>query len=153
MRDLERRIPAATADYRGKVVVLDFWYRGCGWCMRAMPQVKQLAQQFKDQPVVILGMNNDDDLADAQFVIDAFKLPYPTLKNHATADDDGISSKYAIDGFPTMVLIDQKGIVRDYIVGFSPELHDTLGAKISKLLDAKKTAAQPPAGKGKVAAE
>ena len=36
----------ALADYRGKVVVLDFWYRGCGWCIKAMPQLNALAEQF-----------------------------------------------------------------------------------------------------------
>ena len=35
---------------RGKVVVLDFWYRGCGWCIRAMPQMKQLADDFSETP-------------------------------------------------------------------------------------------------------
>jgi hypothetical protein len=32
------------SDLRGKVVVLDFWYRGCGWCVKAMPQMNQLAE-------------------------------------------------------------------------------------------------------------
>ncbi len=38
--------PRSLEDYRGKVVLLDFWYRGCGWCIRAMPQLKQLADEF-----------------------------------------------------------------------------------------------------------
>jgi thiol-disulfide isomerase/thioredoxin len=46
-------------NYQGKVVILDFWYRGCGWCIRAMPQLKELADDFKDKPVVVLGMNTD----------------------------------------------------------------------------------------------
>src|SRR5439155_14948943 len=33
--------PVKLADFRGKVVVMDFWYRGCGWCMYAMPQVRK----------------------------------------------------------------------------------------------------------------
>ncbi len=38
--------PRSLESYRGKVVLLDFWYRGCGWCIRAMPQIKQLASDF-----------------------------------------------------------------------------------------------------------
>jgi thiol-disulfide isomerase/thioredoxin len=65
---------------RGKVVVLDFWYRGCGWCIRAMPQMNQLAGDFKNEPVAILGVNIDEDPADAKFVIRKMQLAYPTLE-------------------------------------------------------------------------
>lgn len=40
----------ALKHYRGKVVVLDFWYRNCGWCLRAMPQVKEAATHFRGRP-------------------------------------------------------------------------------------------------------
>jgi hypothetical protein len=40
IKDLDGRTHTLE-QYRGKVLVLDFWYRGCGWCMRAMPQVKR----------------------------------------------------------------------------------------------------------------
>ena len=80
-------------DYRGQVVALDFWYRGCGWCLRAMPQVKALADQFHGQPVVILGVNTDQKDADAQFVVDKLQLNYLTL--HGT----GIPEKYGVQRF------------------------------------------------------
>ena len=116
------------ADYRGKVVALDFWYRGCGWCMRAMPQVKQLADQFHGQPVVILGMNTDKKDEDANFVINKLQLNYQTL--HGT----GIPQKYGVQGFPTFIVIDQKGIVRARHVGYSPTLHDEMAKTITGLL-------------------
>ena len=37
----------AFADYRGKVVILDFWYRRCAYCIKAMPQVARIAREFK----------------------------------------------------------------------------------------------------------
>jgi thiol-disulfide isomerase/thioredoxin len=114
----------------GKVVVMDFWYRGCGWCMYAMPQVRQLAADYKDKPVVVLGMNTDRDQADAQFVIKEFDLKYPTLK--AT----GIPEKFGVQGFPTLVIIDQQGVVRGFHVGYSPDLHETVSKKIDDLLKA-----------------
>ena len=76
--------------YRGKVVILDFWYRGCGWCIRAMPQVKELAEEFKGQPVAVLGMNTDRDEKDAKFVVDEMSLNYPVLKA------EGIPEKYSV---------------------------------------------------------
>jgi thiol-disulfide isomerase/thioredoxin len=66
-------------DYRGKVIVLDFWYRGCGWCMRAMPEMQQLARTFAGKPVAVMGMNTDKDADDVKFVVDAFGLDYPIL--------------------------------------------------------------------------
>src|SRR5262249_3012980 len=68
------------ADYRGKVVVLDFWYRGCGWCMFAMPQVNRLAETFRDEPVAVLGMTIDEKVEDARVVVEAMGLRYPAIR-------------------------------------------------------------------------
>ncbi|MEX2139462.1 MAG: TlpA disulfide reductase family protein [Pirellulales bacterium] len=116
------------ADYRGKVVLLEFWYRGCGWCIRAMPQIKQLQAEFKDQPVAILGMCEDDEEENARFVVDYLNIEYPTLKS------DGIQQKYGDGGWPTLVLIDQQGTVRRIHIGYSPTLRDELGAETRALL-------------------
>ncbi|HEY2586207.1 MAG TPA: TlpA disulfide reductase family protein [Tepidisphaeraceae bacterium] len=118
----------ALADYRGKVVVLDFWYRGCGWCMKAMPQMKQVTDDFKNAPVVIFGMNTDRDDNDAKFVVEKMGLNYATLK--AT----GIPEKYGVHGFPTLIVIDPQGVVRDVHIGYSPHLREDLGQTIRKLL-------------------
>lgn len=118
----------ALKDYRGKVVVLDFWYRGCGWCIRAMPQVKQLAADFAGRPVAFLGMNTDRNDKDAQFVIDAMGLNYPNLKAA------GIPGKYRVQGFPTLVIIDQEGIVRGFHEGYAPDLREHVSTEIKALL-------------------
>src|SRR5207244_6277776 len=78
------------ADLRGQVVVLDFWYRGCGWCIKAMPQMNQLAGDFAGKPVAILGMNTDRDEADAKFVIEKMALKYPTLKAEGQPEKFGV---------------------------------------------------------------
>ncbi len=124
--------PHGLTDYRGKVVVLDFWYRGCGWCIRAMPQMKQLADDFSGQDVAILGMNSDRDEDDARFVIDHLKLNYATLKNGR--DNDRINMKYEIHGWPTLVVIDRNGVVRHIHSGYSPTLRKDLAKKIRELL-------------------
>ncbi|MBM4049319.1 MAG: TlpA family protein disulfide reductase, partial [Planctomycetes bacterium] len=80
----------ALDDYRGKVIVLDFWYRGCGWCIKAMPQIKQVVDHFRDRPVAVLGMNTDRKEEDARFVTDKVKLNYPTLKA------EGLPEKYKV---------------------------------------------------------
>ena len=133
--DLEGK-PRKLADYRGKVVLLDFWYRGCGWCIRAMPQIKQVAADFDGQPVAVIGMNNDHNLDDARFVIETMKLPYENLKN-SLRNDDGINEKYAVNAWPTLVMLDGKGVIRHIHVGYTPTLREELGAKIRELLAEK----------------
>lgn len=118
----------ALKDYQGKIVILDFWYRGCGWCIRAMPQIKELAGDFQNKPVVVLGMNTDRQINDARFVADKLNLNYLTLRA------EGIPPLYHVQGFPTLILIDQKGIVRGRHVGYSPTLREEIGKKVSALL-------------------
>lgn len=125
--DIDGR-PAAMADYRGKVVVLDFWYRGCGWCIYAMPQIMQLTSDYAAKPVVVLGMNTDRKEPDARFVVDTLGLNYLTIKAQ------GIPEKYGVQGFPTLVIIDQAGIVRDVHVGYSPTLRENVAKKVDALL-------------------
>ena len=116
------------ADYRGKVVVMDFWYRGCGWCMEAMPQINRLSETFRKEPVAVLGMSIDEDEKDARVVIDAMELKYPTIKAI------GIPEKYGIQSYPTLIVIDKAGKIREIHVGYSLHLYEDLSALIRDLL-------------------
>jgi thiol-disulfide isomerase/thioredoxin len=111
-------------DYRGKVVILDFWYRGCPWCIRAMPQLNELAQKYQDKPVRVIGMNTDRDTADARFVVEKLRLSYINVLAR------GEDKKYRVQGFPTLYVIDAKGVIRDIHVGYSPDLKEKLGRAI-----------------------
>lgn len=129
INDLNGR-PQSLARHRGKVLVLDFWYRGCGWCMRAMPQVKMLAERYRDQPVAIFGMNNDRDEKDARFVVETMKLDYPVIRS------DDLAQRYGVPrfGFPTLMIIDQQGKIADIHVGYSPQLFEQVSESIDGLL-------------------
>jgi thiol-disulfide isomerase/thioredoxin len=135
--------PHRLADYAGKVVVLDFWYRGCGWCIRAMPQINQVAEDFAAEPVAILGMNTDSNVDDAKFVAEAMKLKYPSMRI-----DRELPKEYGVSGFPTLLVIDQAGVVRDIHVGYSPNLRETLTASIRELLKNKPAATAEKSGSG-----
>jgi thiol-disulfide isomerase/thioredoxin len=116
---------------RGKVLVLDFWYRGCPWCIRAMPALKQLAAEFAGKPVQVLGMNVDSDTADARFTVEKLGLDYPSL----LAGD--VPKNYHVSGYPTLFVIDRKGNVAEALVGYDENLHETLGRRIGELLEAR----------------
>jgi RNA polymerase sigma factor (sigma-70 family) len=121
----------ALKDYRGKVLILEFWYKDCFWCVRAMPQVKEVAAHFKERPVVVLGMNTNDKDEDARQVVQKVGLNYATLKAA------GLAEKYRVQGFPTLVVIDQEGVVRDIHVGYSPDLREDVVKSVERLLKAK----------------
>lgn len=125
--DLEGN-PHKLSDFRGKVVILDFWYRGCGWCIRAMPQVKEVAEHYQGRPVVVLGMNTDQNQADAELVVEKMRLTYANLKA------DGLPEKYGVRGFPTLIIIDQEGKVHDIHVGYSPDLAEKVSQTVDELL-------------------
>jgi peroxiredoxin len=94
-------------ECRGKIVILDFWYRGCQWCIRAMPQVKKIAAHFAGKPVVVLGMNGYDTEADAKVVANHMQLNYATI----LAKDVVSKCNFEVC-WPTLVVIDQEGIIR-----------------------------------------
>jgi thiol-disulfide isomerase/thioredoxin len=114
---------------RGKVVVLDFWYRGCGWCIQAMPQIKELASDYKDNGVVVVGMNVDADEKNALEVMKRLALNYDSVR--ATQP---VLEAYGVDAFPTVVVIDQRGIVRQVDVGYREKMREDLGAVLDRLL-------------------
>jgi thiol-disulfide isomerase/thioredoxin len=117
----------ALKDYRGKVLVLDWWYKGCPWCMLAMPELTEVAHQYADRPVVILGMNVDRDVSDARSAIEKMKPGYPSL----LAGRD-LAGKYRVTGYPTLFIVDKKGKIADVHFGYS----NRLAAGLSKKLDA-----------------
>lgn len=96
-----------------------------------MPQMVQLADDFKGRPVAVLGMNTDRKPEDARFVVDAMHLNYPVLKA------EGLPEKYKVRGFPTLIVIDSEGKVADVHVGYSPTLREDVGKTIEGLLARK----------------
>lgn len=115
-------------NYKGKVIVLEFWRRGSDWCLRLVPQIEQLAERFEDQPVVVLGMNTDTKEEDARLVAEKMALNYPTLRA------EKIAEKYGVKDLPAVVVIDRQGVVRDYRAGYSATLAKELIPEIEELL-------------------
>lgn len=121
--------PQTLVNYRGKIVLLDFWYRGCGHCIEALPKVKQLVTRYRGKNVVILGVNNDDDVSDAQFVIKTFDLKY---KNIHAGD---LPELYEVNAWPTFIVLDQTGRIADYHEGNSEDLYEHISGVVDQYLE------------------
>jgi len=127
--DTEGKRHAAT-DYRGRVIVADFWYRNCPACMLAMPQLKVIARHFAGRSVAVLGMNVDENEADAVLMAKTLELPYPTL--HAKPLEENFHMQDF--GFPTLFIIDQQGVIHSLRIGYSTTLAQEVIAEIDRLL-------------------
>jgi len=126
--------PVKLSDYRGKVVVLDFWATWCGPCQASLPHTNEVAKAFKDKGVVVLAVNVWDTKAEfdkwlpqhAQFSDITFLID-PTKEQ----GKDVATTLYNVTGIPTQYVIDKDGKIVKSFVGFSgptEELANTLKA-------------------------
>jgi thiol-disulfide isomerase/thioredoxin len=129
-KDLDGKVHA-TRHYRGRIVILDFWNRGCGWCIRAMPQLEAIQEEFKAQPVQILGMNLDEDENDARLVVEQMGISYPTVRAI------GLTEGYHVGGIPHVVILDREGKIADIHIGYAPTLRERLSQSVRAILDRK----------------
>ena len=114
--------------YRGKVLLLDFWYRNCPWCIRAMPMIKSLAEYFRNRNVAIIGVNTDKERSDAIFVLEKMNLPYLNLEGR------DLIKRYEVTNYPTFFIIDKDGLVRRILIGYEPNLDEKFIKIIEPLL-------------------
>ena len=108
------------ADLRGKVLLLEVWFTGCPPCMQEAPALVSLDKQLSPRGLVIVGANADGvlglDYADSvrQRYIQEHHISYPIV--NWTKEGDQAYGGIAI--FPTLFLIDRKGVIRDHWIGY-----------------------------------
>src|SRR5690606_5975497 len=100
-------------DLKGKVVLLDFWYRGCLPCLKAKPVLMKLQEEFKND-LVIIGINDRDDKEDISDYY-AYKKNIHYFSTYKTETD--ISKILKINAFPTFIIINQKGEIAKTEIG------------------------------------
>jgi thiol-disulfide isomerase/thioredoxin/protocatechuate 3,4-dioxygenase beta subunit len=99
------------SDYRGKVVVLDFWGVWCGPCISAIPAMKELSNRYEDDGVVFLSVHTAG--TDMSLVKRLLSQQQWAMIVGLDAGDDIVSGKtvqaYAVQGFPTLIVVDPAG--------------------------------------------
>ncbi|MBU0735622.1 MAG: TlpA family protein disulfide reductase [Proteobacteria bacterium] len=120
-------------QYKGRVVLLDFWATWCPPCRMTIPVLIKLQDQYRDNGLVILGVSIDDPKQitdkDMQHFIRMTKINYPVFRFNQKILEDYFSGQAL--SVPTMFIIDRNGKIRDKIVGFQPDaLKKALAAAI-----------------------
>jgi len=101
------------SDFRGKVVVLDFWGVWCGPCIHAIPAMKELHERYQDRDVVFLGIHTAG--TDMTLVKRLLKQQEWETVVGVDAGDEIVTGetvqRYAIQGYPTVVVVDRDGMI------------------------------------------
>jgi peroxiredoxin len=126
------------SDYRGKVVLLVFWASWCGPCMGAVPHERELVEHFKNRPFVLIGVNGDEKQAEAEKAVVKHSIPWRSFWNGTEGPGGPIARAWNVRGWPTVYVIDQKGIIRyKYLHG--KRLDDPLEKLVAQIEATQKT--------------
>jgi thiol-disulfide isomerase/thioredoxin len=105
----------STAEWTGKVVLVDFWATWCVPCREELPRVQKVYADYHDKGLEVLGVSNDESGKQLVKIVNMLKLPWPQLFDADAAAKGAwnpITLQHGIEGIPVMFLIDKKGVCR-----------------------------------------
>jgi peroxiredoxin len=107
-------------DYRGKFVLLDFWYKDCHYCVEAISALNKLRAEYTKDDLVILGLNPYDGTASKKDKLNDFvkknKMSYPAI-----FVSKQVAKDYKVLAYPTFYIVDDKGQIIYSKVGYSAQ--------------------------------
>ena len=121
--------PLSLSSLRGKYVVLDFWGTWCGWCIRGIPKMKEYYSKYKNQ-FEILSIDCNESKEKWLAGLKKYEMPWLHVYN---PDNTSVRDDYAIQGYPTKIIVGPDGKIVKTVVGEDPSfyqfLDDTFGEK------------------------
>jgi peroxiredoxin len=110
-------------DYRGKIVLVDFWATWCVPCRKSIPELVELRKKYKGKEWVILGLSIDDpnswdDKYVADFAKKRLKINYRILRADKKVIEVYLGTKPV--GIPILFVIDKEGVIVDKVIGHEP---------------------------------
>jgi thiol-disulfide isomerase/thioredoxin len=104
------------ADYKGKVVYLDFWASWCKPCIASFPKLNALHEKYAEQGFTVIAVNLDQKQSQAQAFLKSHPVSYPVVFDSGAQ----VAGLYSVNAMPTSFFIDKKGVIRLSHQGFNP---------------------------------
>ncbi|QNI33114.1 TlpA family protein disulfide reductase [Alloacidobacterium dinghuense] len=117
-------------DLAGKVVLLDFWATWCGPCIEALPHMKRIAQEFADEPLVILSVSLDSDANDQKWRTFVARNQMTWLQARDGGFNGPTARLFGVTAIPHTFTIDAEGVLQDEQIGDA-----AIESKLRKLCD------------------
>ncbi len=118
------------SEYRGDVVMINFWATWCGPCRQEMPLLDELYTRYERVGFSLLGVNIDDDSRRAMQMIEDLGVSFPVLFDARKE----VSELYEVEAMPVTVLVDRDGNVRHVHHGYKPGYEDKYLDQVRSLL-------------------
>lgn len=118
------------SEYRGQVVMINFWATWCGPCRQEMPKLDEIFARYEPAGFALLGVNIDEDSAQAQRLADELGVTFPLLFD----DEQSVSRLYDVQAMPMTVMVDRDGEVRSVHYGYRPGMEQRYLDEVRALL-------------------
>ena len=104
------------SDYRGQVLLINFWASWCGPCRQEMPLLEDLYKRYNKLGFTILGVNVDTDSTKANNYLRDISVTFPIMYDTTNT----VSKSYNVNAMPTTVIVDKNGNMRFLHQGYKP---------------------------------
>ena len=129
-RTIDGNKSVALEDYRGKVVLVDFWASWCPPCLKSLPKYNDLRREIGTTDFEIVAINVDENTDDARKFLQKHPVSYPVAK-----DPKGVlPGVFGVKAMPTSYLIDQNGVVKYVHAAFKDGDIEKIKYEIEKLI-------------------
>ena len=129
LQDLDGQ-PVSLSQFKGQVVVLDFWASWCGPCIENLPDLRKIKERTADQPVVFLNLSLDENEAAWRKAIDKHEIKGVHVRAVGMGSD--VARSYNISALPSYYLVDSQGLLVERL--FSVKDTDGIVATIEQSL-------------------
>ncbi len=120
----------ALSEFKGQVVMVNFWATWCGPCQQEMPLLDQMYKKYKPAGFTLIGVNIDKDAPPVKALLERKPVSFPVLLDPANQ----VSKAYHVDEMPSSVIIDRKGNIRYVHRGYRPGDENEYQDRIRQLI-------------------
>ncbi len=131
LKDLDGK-QVSLSDYKGQVVLLNFWVTWCGPRRKEIPDIRTVYNSYKDKGLVVLAVDIGETSTVVSPFVNQFEMNFPILLDSNMA----VARQYEAFSIPTSLFLDRQGVIRDMRVGAMPQ--STIEQVVAKLLSEAK---------------